>query len=71
MIEKAEEVVRPAAEDKGVSFDMRLDRNIGQITGDPDRLQEVVWNLLSNAIKFTKEGGRIEVCLDRIDPAML
>src|SRR5262245_11649920 len=67
VIEKAEEVVRPAAEAKGVSFDMRLDRNIGRITGDPDRLQQVVWNLLSNAVKFSKEGGRVEVSLERTD----
>jgi signal transduction histidine kinase len=67
-IEKAEEVVRPAAEAKGVSLDARLDRNVGQITGDPDRLQQVVWNLLSNAVKFTNEGGHVEVSLERIDP---
>ena len=67
-IEKAVEVVRPAAEAKGVSLDIRLDRNVGQITGDPDRLQQVVWNLLSNAVKFTNEGGRVEVRLERVDP---
>jgi PAS domain S-box-containing protein len=65
-IEKAEEVVRPAAEAKGILLDTRLDRNAGQITGDPDRLQQVVWNLLSNAIKFTPEGGRVEVKLERV-----
>ena len=27
------------------------------ITGDPNRLQQIVWNLLSNAIKFTPQGG--------------
>jgi len=68
VIEKAEEVVRPAAEVKGVSLDTRLDRNVGQITGDPDRLQQVVWNLLSNAVKFTNDGGRVEVRLERKDP---
>lgn len=67
-IEKAVDVVRPAAEAKGVSLDTRLDRNVGQITGDPDRLQQVAWNLLSNAIKFTNEGGRVEVRLEREDP---
>jgi signal transduction histidine kinase len=67
VIEKAGEVVRPAADIKGVSLDTRLDRNVGQITGDPDRLQQVVWNLLSNAIKFTNEGGRVNVSLERID----
>ncbi|HEY6402392.1 MAG TPA: PAS domain S-box protein [Blastocatellia bacterium] len=68
VIEKAEEVVRPAAEAKGIAIDTRLDRNAGQITGDPDRLQQVVWNLLSNAIKFTNEGGRVEVKLERVAP---
>ncbi len=66
-IEKAEEAVRPAAEAKGISIERRLNRNIGQITGDPDRLQQVVWNLLSNAIKFTKEGGRVGIGLERRD----
>jgi PAS domain S-box-containing protein len=68
VIEKAGEVVSPAARAKGISLEANLDRNVGQISGDPDRLQQVVWNLLSNAIKFTKEGGRVEVRLERIDP---
>lgn len=68
VIEKAEEVVRTAAGAKGIALDTRLDRSVGQITGDPDRLQQVVWNLLSNAVKFTQEGGRIEVRLERVDP---
>ena len=68
VIEKAEEVVRPAAVAKGILLDTYLDWNVGQITGDPDRLQQVVWNLLSNAVKFTNEGGRVEVSLERKDP---
>jgi PAS domain S-box-containing protein len=68
VIEKAVDVVRPAAEAKGVSLGARLDRNVGQITGDPDRLQQVLWNLLSNAVKFTNKGGSVEVRLERVDP---
>jgi len=41
---------------------------VGQITGDPTRLQQVIWNLLSNAVKFTPQGGCIEARLERIDP---
>ena len=33
------------------------------VSGDAERLQQVIWNLLSNAIKFTPQGGRVEVQL--------
>jgi PAS domain S-box-containing protein len=68
VIEAAMEVVRPAADARGVSLNARLDSSAGQITGDPDRLQQVVWNLLSNAVKFTEWGGKVEIVLERIDP---
>jgi CheY-like chemotaxis protein len=37
------------------------------VSGDPDRLQQVIWNLLSNAVKFTPRGGRVQVRLQRIN----
>jgi PAS domain S-box-containing protein len=68
LIEKTMDVVRPAADAKSIALEAILDREADQITGDPDRLQQVVWNLLSNAVKFTTEGGRVEVKLGRVDP---
>ncbi|HIK03722.1 MAG TPA: PAS domain S-box protein [Trichormus sp. M33_DOE_039] len=61
----AMETVRLAAQAKSIQIHHTLDANIPQISGDPARLQQVVWNLLSNAVKFTPEGGRVDVRLEQ------
>jgi PAS domain S-box-containing protein len=33
------------------------------VSGDAERLQQIIWNLLSNAIKFTLNGGVVEIKL--------
>ena len=68
VIEESVQTIQPAADAKGISIRAHLPPKIGQITGDPARLQQVVWNLLSNAVKFTPWGGRVEVLLERVDP---
>ncbi len=67
VIEAAIETVRPAAEAKAIQLETVLDPAVGLITGDFDRLQQIVWNLLSNAIKFTPKEGRVQVGLKRTD----
>ena len=66
VIDAAIEVVRPAADARGVELAIELDRDVGPVSGDAERLQQVVWNLVSNAIKFTPRGGRVVV---RVAPA--
>ena len=67
VVEAALDVVRPAAEAKHIRLRAALERPAAAITGDPDRLQQVVWNLLSNAVKFTPRDGRIQVRLQRVN----
>ena len=63
VIRQAVEVMKPAADAKGIELDVDLDPFAGTITADTTRLQQVFWNLLTNAVKFTGRGGRITVSL--------
>ena len=65
VIEAALDAVRPAAEAKEIQLCAALDPRTGPISGDPHRLQQIIWNLLSNAIKFTPRAGRVEIALRR------
>ncbi len=65
-IESAIETVQTAATAKSIQIHPVLS-NIGQVSGDAVRLQQIVWNLLSNAVKFTPKGGRIDIKLESAD----
>ncbi|WOD39787.1 PAS domain-containing protein [Nodosilinea sp. E11] len=65
VIESAIETVRAAAVAKSIQLHSALPQ-IGCISGDSARLQQVVWNVLSNAIKFTPQQGRVDILLERV-----
>jgi PAS domain S-box-containing protein len=67
IVNAAIDSIRPAVDAKGIRLQTMLDPAAGPISGDADRLQQIVWNLLTNAVKFTPKGGRIQVKVQRID----
>ena len=68
IVQAAVETARPTAENKGVVLQTVIDPLSGVVvSGDFNRLQQVLWNLLSNAVKFTPKGGRVQVLLERIN----
>jgi len=67
IVDAAVDSIRPAADAKGIRLQTISDPGVGPISGDADRLQQIVWNLLTNAVKFTPKGGRIHVKVQRID----
>jgi len=67
IINAAIDSIRPAADAKSIRLQAMLDPAAGLISGDADRLQQIVWNLLTNAVKFTPKAGRIQVKLQRVD----
>lgn len=48
--------------EKGISLSIEIMDNI-YITGDRDKIKQIIVNLLANAIKFTNPGGLIKVTL--------
>ncbi|HEY9813973.1 MAG TPA: ATP-binding protein, partial [Candidatus Sericytochromatia bacterium] len=66
-IQAAIETVALSAQARSVEIKTVIQPNIGQILGNSERLQQVIWNLLSNAIKFTPLGGQVEIALETVD----
>jgi signal transduction histidine kinase len=63
VVTAALDAIRPAAEAKTIRLEPVLEPAAAWVSGDPDRLQQILTNLLSNAVKFTPTGGWVEVRL--------
>ena len=66
-ISAAVEIVQLSADAKGVRIEIVADPLAGPVSGDPNRVQQMIWNLLSNAIKFTPRGGKVQITVERVN----
>ncbi|HYK91424.1 MAG TPA: HAMP domain-containing sensor histidine kinase [Acidobacteriota bacterium] len=67
VVEVAVESIRPAAEAKEIRLELALAPGAGPVSGDFERLQQVMSNILSNAIKFTPNRGSIRISLASVN----
>lgn len=65
-IKLAIDSLQPLTEEKSIVIELTCSPNVGEVIGDFDRLQQIVWNLLSNAIKFSPQEGKVQVRLESV-----
>jgi len=67
LVQRAVEGVSGLTEEFKISFAFDADPQPIPVSGDADRLVQVVTNLLSNAAKFSPRDGRVEVTVAKVD----
>jgi heavy metal sensor kinase len=55
------ELVRPLADERRIAVELDLTPTC--VSGDPDRLSQVITNLLTNAIRYNRDGGRVRLAV--------
>ena len=61
-IEKTIMLLTPIAKAKGIELRSEISEDVGEVTTDERRLEQIIINLLNNAVKFTEKGFVIISC---------
>lgn len=69
VVERTLAMIKPLADKKHHRLNSQVSADLPLITGDQERLVQVLANLVDNAIKYTPEGGQITVAARRIPAA--
>jgi signal transduction histidine kinase len=54
-------ILQPQAAERQISIPLQVPETLPPLTGDADRLKQVMVNLVSNAVKYNCEGGRVDI----------
>jgi signal transduction histidine kinase len=61
LVDRLLDTLEPAALEKGLRLDRKVEPSAGVVSGDYERLHQAIGNLVMNAIKFTPAGGSVEI----------
>jgi signal transduction histidine kinase len=67
IVEQTLSVLRPALNEKQLTLDVELARDLPKLAADPERVGQVLRNLINNAIIHTPLGGHIAISATAID----
>jgi GAF domain-containing protein/two-component sensor histidine kinase len=63
-------IVRERAARHGISLNVDVSDELGQVEADERKVKQILYNLLSNAVKFTPDGGNVNVTVRRDNGAV-
>ena len=61
MLKRVHDAMAIQTENKGQQLVFEAGPELGEMTGDREKIEQVLINIVSNATKYTKPGGRIEL----------
>ncbi len=61
IVQEALDLLRPQAEEKGVTLCAQVPPSLPLVLGDASRFKQALINLIANAVKYTRSGDRVTV----------